>query len=495
MINQTYVTTAIPYVNAAPHLGYALELVQADVLARHRRLRGGRAHLHSGTDDNALKNVAAAREAKVDVRTFVTTNGDRFQALGPLLEAGVGDFLRTGSDPRHAITVADLWRRCAARGDFYTRAYEGLYCTGCEAFFTRADLDGGECPEHRRPPDWISETNWFFKLSGYREELIGVIESGEVRVEPPQRRNEVLAFLRSGLADISVSRPAARAGGWGIPAPGDPGQVVYVWWDALANYMSSYGSRWLEPGERIHIIGKGIVRFHAVYWLALLKSAGLPLPTAILVHDYITVGGAKLAKSSATTGVGPAELVAAHGSDAVRWWLLADAARVGDTEFSTARLVERADTDLANGIGNLAQRFAGIIRGYGNPPAEPLAHPLLDSARGLPGRIDRALHTGDFRAATAAILALVDDANRLLAAEEPWRSRDSARTAAVLAAVGQTCEVIATELGPFLPGAADRLRRLLSGDRLSGPLFPRKILPGRCRSARPPIRHPCKPDR
>lgn len=472
-----YVTTAIPYVNAAPHLGYALELVQADVLARHRRLRGGLARLHTGTDDNALKNVAAARAAGVDVHAFVAANGDRFAALAPLLEAEVGEFLRTGSDPRHAETVAALWRRCDARGDFYTRSYQGLYCTGCEAFYTGAELDGGVCPEHRRQPEPVSETNWFFRLSRYRDELLRIIESGEVRIEPPQRRNEVLAFLRAGLADISVSRPAARAGGWGLPVPGDAGQVVYVWWDALANYVSP--GRWVEAGERIHIIGKGILRFHAVYWPALLRSAGLPLPTAILVHDYLTFGGVKLSKSSEQAAIGPAELVAAHGIDAVRWWLLADVARVGDTEFSTARLVDRANLDLANGIGNLAHRFAGIIKGYPVRPHPPQTHPLLDAARGLPGRIDRALHTGDFRAATAAILALVDDANRLLAAEEPWRSRDSAHARSVVATLGAACQVLATELGPFLPGAALRLRRLLSGDRLPEPLFPReKISPG-----------------
>jgi methionyl-tRNA synthetase len=474
MINKTYVTTAIPYVNAAPHLGYALELVQADVLARHRRLRGGEAHLHSGTDDNALKNVAAARRAGVDVRSFVAANGDRFAALAPLLEVEVGDFLRTGTDPRHASTVDDLWRRCAARGDFYTRAYNGLYCNGCEAFYTHADLDGGDCPEHGQPAEPVSETNWFFRLSRYRDEVLEVLESGEVRVEPVQRRNEVLAFLRAGLADISVSRPAARASGWGIPVPGDPEQVVYVWWDALANYVSSYGPRWVEPGERIHIIGKDIVRFHAVYWIALLRSAGLPLPTAILVHDFITFGGTKLAKSSAIAAWGPAELVAAHGCDAVRWWLLADVARVGDTEFSTGRLIERSNIDLANGIGNLAHRFTGIIKGYPQLPPPPQDHPLLEAARRLPGRVDAALHTGDFRAATAAILALVDDANRLLAAEEPWRPGNRAGAGGVLATLGAACAVLARELGPFLPGAADRLRRLLSGERLPEPLFPRK---------------------
>lgn len=492
-MNRTYVTTAIPYVNGAPHLGYALELVQADVLARHRRLRGGQARLNTGTDDNALKNVAAARLAGVDVRAFVDANAEKFAELVPLLQVRADEFLRTSADPRHQPAVAKLWQRCDAAGDFYTRSYEGLYCIGCEAFYAPGELDAGRCPEHGTPAEAISETNWFFRLSRYRKELIEVIESGEVRVEPAQRRNEVLAFLRAGLADISVSRPAERAGGWGIPVPGDPGQVVYVWWEALANYISaldygressSYVEWWqAEAGERIHIIGKGIVRFHAVYWLALLRSAGLPLPTAILVHDYITSGGTKISKSSSGNVLaGPAELVAAHGSDALRWWLLADVARVGDTEFTTARLIERADTDLANGIGNLAHRFIGIIRGYRVQPPRVASHPLSESARRLPNRIDRALHAGDFRAATAAIRSFVEDANRLIAAEEPWRLRKLAqagdRTAAerldaVLPALHAACHLLAAELTPFLPEAADRLRRLLSGDPLPGPVFPR----------------------
>jgi methionyl-tRNA synthetase len=493
MTHRTYVTTAIPYVNAAPHLGYALELVQADVLARHRRLRGGLARLHTGTDDNALKNVGAARVAGVDVRSFVTANADRFAALVPLLEVEAGDFLRTASDPRHAPTVNELWRRCAARGDFYRRSYQGLYCTGCEAFYTRAELTGdGSCAEHDRPAEQVNETNWFFRLSRYRDEVLEVIESGQVRIEPAQRRNEVLSFLCAGLRDISVSRPAARANGWGIPVPGDPDQVVYVWWDALANYVSalefgtpdspSYVEWWRDAGERIHIIGKGIVRFHAVYWLALLRSAGLPLPTAILVHDYVTSGGTKLSKSSGSASHEPAELVATHGSDAVRWWLLAGVARVGDTEFSTGRLIERANTDLAHGIGNLTHRFTGIFQGYRVTPHEPENHPLLEAARSLPARIDAVLRIGDFRSATAAILALVEHTNRLIAAEEPWQLRKlaqagdgqaAARLDGMIAVLGAACSTLATELGPFLPGAADRLRRLLSGERLPEPLLPR----------------------
>lgn len=455
-----YVTTAIPYVNAPPHLGHALELVQADVLARHRRARGEAVRFLTGTDDNALKNVAAARAAGVSPEAFVSGNADRFAALREPLELSFDDFIRTGSDPRHAPGVAALWRRSAA--DFYRHSYTGLYCAGCEQF-----LDGTGCGEHPAAPERVAETNWFFRLSRYERRILDALESGRVRVEPAARRNEVLAFVRSGLRDISVSRPAARAEGWGIAVPDDPDQVVYVWWDALANYVTALGDGadlrkwWLTPGERVHVIGKGIVRFHAVYWLALLLSAGLPLPTTILVHDYLTVEGAKLSKS-AGNAVDPVALVDRYGVDALRWWLLSEVAPLGDTDFTVERLVARADRDLANGIGNLANRALTLAHRTGG--VAPAAVPSE-----LPARVDAALAAGDFRAATAAVWAEVDRGNRLIEAAQPWKL---AEPGPVLAEALGICRVLADELRPFLPSGAERLRARL---RAGGP--PRPVSP------------------
>jgi hypothetical protein len=314
-----YITTAIPYVNAEPHLGHALELVQADAAARHRRLRGQPVRFLTGTDDHALKNVAAARAAGLAVREFVDANAARFRGLREPLGLSFDDFIRTSADARHRAGVEHLWRQCAERGDFYLRHYRGLYCRGCEQFYAPAELDHGVCAEHHAAPEPVAEQNWFFRLSRYTGRLLHALQSGRVRVEPATRRNEVLAFIRAGLADFSVSRPAARAHGWGIPVPGDPGQIIYVWWDALANYITAlgYGSGdelryrdwWANSGERVHVIGKGITRFHAVYWLALLLSAGQPLPTAIYVHEYLSADGAKLSKS-AGNAVSPTILLA-----------------------------------------------------------------------------------------------------------------------------------------------------------------------------------------
>jgi methionyl-tRNA synthetase len=487
-MSRFYVTTAIPYVNAAPHLGHALELVQADVLARHRRLRGHRVRFLTGTDDNALKNVTAARAAGVDTAAFVAANAARFAALREPLALSFDDFIATSTDPRHAAGVRRLWRACAAAGDFYRRDYEGLYCGGCEQFWNPAELTAGLCPEHHEEPDVVRESNWFFRLSRYQDRIVEALESGRVRVEPASRHNEVLAFARAGLRDFSVSRPAGRAGGWGIPVPGDPEQVVYVWWDALTNYVTAlgYGTGdpayerwWAGESERVHVIGKGIVRFHAVHWLALLLSAGLPLPTTILVHDYLTADGVKLSKSLGNT-VDPADLAARFGTDALRWWLLRDVAPAGDTDFTVDRLVDGANRDLAHGLGNLAHRTTGLLRRYrdGRVPGRPAAAVAPE----LAGRIDRALDAFDFRTATGALCDVVGHANRLIAAEQPWRLGGSgdpvtaARFDEVLATLVETCRVLAAELSPFLPGGARRLREQLGdGPHLGAPrpVFPR----------------------
>ena len=484
-----YVTTAIPYVNAAPHLGHALELVQADVLARHRRLRGQPVRFLTGTDENALKNVTAAAAARTEVSAFVAANAERFAGLAKALDLSFDDFIRTGSDRRHAPGVERLWRQSAARGDFYRRGYDGLYCPGCEQFYEAADLPGGLCPEHRVAPEQVTESNWFFRLSRYTEDVLAALESGRVRIEPAARRNEVLSFVRAGLTDISVSRPASRAAGWGIPVPDDPGQVVYVWWDALANYVTAlgYGSDdtayrawWLDGTERVHVIGKGILRFHAVYWLALLLSAGQPLPTAVFVHEYLTVDGAKLSKT-AGNAVSPYDLVERYGSDALRWWLLRDVAGLGDTDFTERRLLTRYHQDLANGLGNLVNRTVSLVHKYRHGTV-PVGRGLTDLCAGLPADIDRALTVFDFRAATDAIWSIVAAANRLVEAERPWElaKRDGERLDAVLTTLVEACRRVALELSPFLPDGAARISAQLgAGIRVARPepVFPRLAVP------------------
>jgi methionyl-tRNA synthetase len=307
---RVYFSTTIPYVNSRAHVGHALELVQADVLARHHRRIGDEVRLQSGTDDNSLKNVLAAAAEGISTRTLVNRNASAFAGLREHLSLSFDDFIRTSSDPRHRPGVERLWRACEASGDLYRKTYEGLYCVGCEQFYTEAELDDGNCPDHGTAPQLVAEENWFFRLSKYAGRLHDEITSGRLRIEPASRRNEVLGFIAGGLADFSVSRSVARARGWGIEVPGDPSQVIYVWWDALGNYITAlnYGTDsradrnadyqrwWAGADRRVHVVGKGVLRFHAVYWPAILLSAGEPLPTEIFVHDYLTVNGRKISK-------------------------------------------------------------------------------------------------------------------------------------------------------------------------------------------------------
>jgi methionyl-tRNA synthetase len=512
----TYITTTIPYVNARPHLGFALELVQADVLARHHRRLGEQVRFQTGTDDNSLKNVLAAQAAGVGVQEFVDGNATTFTALAGPLSLSVDDVIRTSRDPRHRRGVERLWQACADAGDLYRKHYEGLYRVGCEQFYTPAELNEGRCPEHGTQPQQVSEENWFFRLSRYTGHLHNLIATGALRIEPAERRNEVLAFIAGGLEDFSISRSTDRAHGWGIPVPGDPSQVIYVWWDALGNYLTALGygtgsddlRRWWTGAERrIHLAGKGVLRFHAVYWPAMLLSAGQVPPTDIMVHGYLTVDGRKISKSSGMT-VDPATLAGQYGTDAVRWWLLREVPRVGDADFTLDRLVNRANDELANGLGNLVNRSVAMIHRYrsGHAPATRASAPdaeALDRAiEQAPALIDVALADFDFRRATAAVWDIVDEANRYINHIHPWDLARTERTGnqhtsrdlnTVLATLLRTCQTIGEHLTPFLPDAATRITQQCTS--LDGqlpapsPLLRRLAAPHQRKGRNPTNRH------
>jgi methionyl-tRNA synthetase len=479
-----FLSTAIPYVNAAPHVGHALELLIGDALARHQRQRGRDVRFTGGTDDHSLKNARAAAALSVPTRQLVTEHGETFRRLQGPLGIELDDYLHTSRDPRHAPAVRALWQRCADAGDLYQKEYVGRYCTGCEAFLAESELVEGRCPTHREPLEEVHETNWFFRLSRYQEPLLDALASDALRIEPHTRRNEVESFVRGGLLDFSVSRGRERARDWGIAVPGDPSQVVYVWFDALANYLSLLGfpeptrdlSRyWSQaPAAREHLIGKDILRFHAVYWPAILLSAGLPLPSTVKVHGYVTLEGSKIGKSLGNT-VDPFGLVERFGVNAVRFYFLRHLHTTRDSDFRVERLSETHDSELAGKIGNLLQRVTtlalrhpSLVLRKGDAAASD-ADRELSAAAGLARRNVRegfdefALHQ-----ALASILELAAAANRYADAQEPWtlsRRAKAAKTPAaaddllaqlrhVLWRLFEALRVTAVLLAPFLPDAA-----------------------------------------
>jgi methionyl-tRNA synthetase len=492
---RTYLTVAIPYVNAEPHLGYAYELVAADIAARARRLGGEEVRFAGGTDDHALKNVLAAEAAGLPVEAFVDAHAARFAALADPLDVSFDDFLRTSIDPRHRPAVVRLWRACAANGDLYRRTYTGSYCVGCERFVDATELSTDPtgtpvCPEHRRPVETVAETNWFFRLSRYQDHLERLLAGGRLAVHPQPFADEILSFVRAGLDDISVSRPAARARGWGIPVPGDPTQVIYVWFDALGYYLSGlrFGDPdsvdhlrwWVNADRRIHVIGKGILRFHAVYWPAFLAAAHQLPPTDVVVHPYLTVDGAKISKSAPTT-ISPFTVVDDHGTDAVRWWFARDVAPVVDTDFTEQRLVDRANHDLANGVGNVARRITTLARRCGVALART-ATPI-DAVAGLDEDVLAALVAFDLRGAAQAISAAVDALNRELETNRPWERigesrRADADVARLLGRYLASLSAIAGALEPIVPALAARLRHLLADDHGAFVVQPRLTIAG-----------------
>ena len=475
-----YVTTAIPYVNARPHIGFALEAVLTDSLARYHRLRGEDVRFLTGTDDNSLKNVRAAEREGIPTGEFIARNAKHFEALGEQLNLSFDDFIRTSTDLRHIEGVTKLWQSCSESGDIYSRPYRGLYCVGCEQFYTEDELIDGLCPEHLTRPEVVEEENYFFRLSRYTDQLLDLIDTDQLRVLPRTRKNEVLSFIRGGLQDFSISRSQVRARGWGIPVPGDPSQVMYVWFDALGNYVTAldyahdgplYRRYWVENLQRVHIIGKGIIRFHTVYWPAMLLSAGVPLPTTIFVHGYVTVDSEKMSKSLGNV-VDPVELAEQYGTDALRYYLLRDIPATEDGDFTLERFIRSTNADLGDRLGNLLNRTVSMVGRYCDGRVAAPHAPneadimLINTAEGLPERIDAAMERYAPHEALGIIWELVDAANKYVEDSAPWslaKQRNAGDESGLLAGerletvlynLVESLRLIAYFSAPFLPGTA-----------------------------------------
>ncbi len=467
-MSKFYITTSIAYVNAPPHLGFALELVQADVIARARRAQGDTVFFLTGTDEHGAKIARAAEAAGKEPRAFVDEHAAQFQALKKILNISWDDFIRTSDEERHFPQVVSLWNKLVAAGDIYKKMYRGLYCVGHEAFVTEKDLDGGKCRDHGSVPEIIEEENYFFRLSKYAERVKKLIESGAVRIVPEGRGKEIINFINQGIEDISFSRPRADLP-WGVPVPGDDAQTVYVWADALANYLYPTG-QW--PAD-LQCIGKDILRFHALYWPAMLLSVDMPLPKQLFVHGHITVEGKKMSKTLGNV-VDPVALVTHYGTDAVRYYLLREILPTDDGDFSYAKFHERYTADLANGLGNFAARVLSLREAYGDMLSVPgnstdalLARAVGDAEQA----VHRALANFRFHEALAAVGELIACGDRYVNTEEPWKKEHKASGRGAVA-VANACAVLTAVgrlIAPFLPEAAEKIAH---GEKAA--LFPRR---------------------
>ena len=463
-----FLTTAIDYSNGDPHLGHALEKVGADAIARYRRIRGDQVHFLMGMDEHSQSVLQAAGRAGVSPQEWVDRMAGRFEDFWRRLECGNNDWIRT-TEPRHARSVTELLRRIQRLNpdDLYVAEYEGLYCTGCEEFKQESQIVDGHCIEH--PTLELVRTrerNHFFRLSRYRDAVLERINTGTLKVEPAIRRNEVVRLLEGGLQDISVSRLRQP---WGIPFPGDPEQTVYVWFDALINYLSATGFpeagyEKLWPAD-LHVIGKGITRFHCVIWPAMLLSAQLEVPRQVWAHGYVQWEGAKMSKSSGTA-VTLDEAIERHGADALRYFLLREVGFEADGNFTWERFDERYTADLADGLGNLASRTLAMLLKYrdGLVPSTSTTTQLDEAGQESLAAYIRAMDAYDLRSGAEAAWSLVSAANLFVQQTAPWslaKTGNDAMLDETLAALARALGRLAILTSPFIPGKAQALWTML----------------------------------
>ncbi|OGD39111.1 methionine--tRNA ligase [Candidatus Azambacteria bacterium RIFCSPLOWO2_01_FULL_37_9] len=364
--NKFYITTSLMYINSEPHLGFAWELAQADVSARYRRLKGDDVFFLTGADEYGKKIFEAAKKAGLDPQDFANQNSLKIKRLAEALSISNDFFIRTTDKERHWPTVEKIWGILKEKGDIYKKEYEGLYCVGCEAFKTNRELEDGKCPYHLKEPEIIKEENYFFKLSKYLDDVKKILQEDKIKIYPENRRQEALNMIDSKMGDLSVSRPSEQVS-WGIPVPGDKSQNVYVWFEALLNYISAIG--YAENTDNFkkywpadtHLIGKDILKFHAIVWPAVLLATGIELPKSILVHGFITSAGQKMSKSLDNV-VSPFEIITKYGADAFRYYFLAEASMFSDVDFTKEKFDAKYNADLAGGLGNLVNRVLMIAK-------------------------------------------------------------------------------------------------------------------------------------
>jgi methionyl-tRNA synthetase len=492
-----YLTTAISYPNGPPHIGHAYEAIAADAIARFQRQRGRDVKLVTGTDEHGLKMIQTARAEGRDTLEFADEMSQYFRDMCAKLNISYDDFVRT-SEPRHHEASVAIWKAMEAAGDLYLDRYEGWYSVRDEAFYEDSELEAGEGGEkispQGTPVEWTAEETWFFRLSKYQQRLLDHYSSNPGFIQPDSRRNEVLRFVEGGLKDLSVSRTSFD---WGVPVPGSPGHVMYVWVDALTTYMTGVGYPQLD-GEfarywpaNLHLIGKDITRFHTVYWPAFLMSAELPIPRQVFAHGFLlSRGGEKMSKSLGNV-VDPMALADRFGVDSLRYFLLREVPFGQDGSYSAEAIVNRANAELANSFGNLAQRtfsmihknLDGVLPGPGDAGADRELLAIVEeaAAREVPDAFERFAFSVGIEAWLHAVFAC----NAYVDAQAPWalRKTDPERMAAVLGTLVSAIRDLTHAIAPVIPQSADKLLALIDAGKDGGsipqptPIFPKLELP------------------